>query len=180
MSNNITLSYKDLTNILNGNLYDEYPVSFDNIPTDGNPQDYIEDDGRQYRQCIFTDNKTGIVFGFNYTWNPNWEDDLKYSFSNVFSDNLIIIGETVTVKETPIEVIEPQKEKTPYEIYSDLSEVKDINDLLDTLPMSVFDKAKKIYNDKNQSIGEFKRKLLDICIEYKIEQSSLLSYIRQR
>jgi len=175
---NINLSLENLKNILNGNLYDDYPVSFDNIPEDGNPQDYIEDDGRQYRQCIFTDNKTGIEFGFNYTWNPNWEDDLKYSFSNVFSENLIIIGEekkVVVAKPVEIEVV---KEKTPYEIYTALPEVRDIKELLDVIPMSVFDKAKKIYNDKNQSIGEFKVKLINICIEYKIEQSSLLSYLR--
>jgi len=177
---NIQLTLEDLKNILNGNLYDKYPVSFDNIPENGNPQDFIEDDGRQYRMCIFKDNNTNIEYGFHYTWNPNWNDDLKYSFANVYErDTITIVTKIMTPQVTIIEdKPENNEPKKLWDIYQELEGVQNINDMMDILPMSVFNNGKEIFNDKNQSISEFKNNLIKICIEYKIEQSSFLRYLQ--
>lgn len=180
----LKLTYQDLKDILS-ERFERFNVTFDSIPYgDGeNPNDYMEDDGRQYRIAEFTDIETGKEYRFQYSWHSEWE--------TIFPEALMMEPEGVEwVKESiinpPKPVIEPEvvltaeqmADKNLWKRYQETEGKREFTTLKNAgLKKSDIEEICRFLKT-SFNIYQLRAKIIPICIEHKLEERSFWNYIQ--
>lgn len=180
----LKLTYKDLLDIMLEE-FDRFEVISNGIPfSEGDDiNDFIEDDGRQYRQCEFKDVETGETYYFNYCWNPH--------FSVTFPLDLFDTPENVEIIETsvinPPKIVEKEEKVLTQEQIDDKilweqylnTDVKTFSNLKDFGLKKkdiqfIFDFLKTKFN-----MYQLRGTIIPFCIKHKIEEKSFWNYIQK-
>lgn len=180
---NLALTYQDLYLITCGE-FDRFEVLYNAIPNDGDPNSYIEDDGRQMRFFEFKDCDTGMTYNFSYVWHGEYGYEFPLSMFN-FPDGVDLIEESVivikkAVEEKPAKIL-TQRELDDAKLWDEYSslEVKDFSEMRDQIPISAFDNAFALLKTKEFTLSDIRAVVLPICIKYRIDQKSTWAYIQK-
>jgi hypothetical protein len=185
----IQLTYKELQDITYDDL-EGFELLYNAIPNDGgNPNDYMEDDGRQFRICEFKDLSTGETYYFNYTWHHEWDHQFPDSLLSDPDEieGIEFVEKSVRVKEEALKP-EPVVVLTP-EQQADKDLVAKYNALKDSFVKMNSEKEKQIPKAKIKEINDYlKRKdctmigvralAYPLCIQHQVTEDSLWHYIQ--
>jgi hypothetical protein len=191
MTTKLQLTRQELEDLVSGRLDDRFEEIFDDIPMyhpdhimekGETHRNYMEDDGREYRWYICKDTVTDIEHCINYTYNPEWPNDVMD-----VPDSIEIVKESV---------ISPKKEPVPEPKPVLTPEQQADNELMDAYyavkpECRVFDAKEKIDVPKETiqdvldfmksekfSIFQLRAKLIPICIKYKLNDKSFWTWIQ--
>ena len=182
----LQLTYRDLENIIR-EYYDRFTVLHHGIPYGNgeNPNDYLEDDGRQYRTVDFKDNETGKEYYLQYVWHPEWDYD--------FPACLLISPKGVEFVE--VSVINPPKPKVEEEVVLTSEQIADTDiwkKYLDMPEKQQFTTLKAagltkadiddicIFLMSPFNIYRLRSRIIPICIEKGLEEKSFWNYIQKQ
>ncbi|MBM25070.1 MAG: hypothetical protein CL760_05205 [Chloroflexi bacterium] len=197
----LKLTFRELENIINGNLLtDRFEVLFNAIPNSDyfeeecNPNDYLEDDGRELRHAAFKDHLTGITHSFNYVYHPEYGSLDRYSMMDKPNDIEIV---SVSVLEEP----KPKKKETEPELspqqvrtksmFSTLNAMKDRGELVKfditktSIPKTTIKADVKFYKDMvggkiKASILDVRERLLPTVIDHKTEINTYWNFLQTK
>lgn len=187
------LTYEELEEIVQGNI-ERFDVVFDHIPLpepgekDYNINQYMEKDGRQYRQVHFTDTLTKKDYHMGYTYAPyGWEFPLNINFE---PNDVIFVDESVLEEKISIFEVKPKKrieysekgKKTTkmMRIYSRMGlEKKFCIETTDIPEERLIELKEKFQKMKDSAFCMWDLQLLIIptCIEYKVNDDALWAWI---
>ncbi len=187
------LTYEELEEIVQGNI-ERFEVTFDHIPLpepgekDYNINQYMEKDGRQYRQLHFTDTLTKKEYYMGYTYAPyGWDFPCNINFN---PNGVIFVDESV-LKEKPslfdiksktfVECDEKGKSaKKIMRIYSRMGLDKEFcietTDIPDERLMELKERFQKM-KDSPFDMWDLQLLIIPTCIEYKVKDDVLWSWI---
>lgn len=194
MTATLKLTKKDLDNFINNKLPKRFEEVFDDIPMyhpdhviekGETHRQYIEDDGRQYRWFIFKDTKTNIEYCLNYTYSPEWPNDIMDYPSDI---EIVDKAEESDLYEAPKPIIVPEKVLTPEEKadkelwakYEAVEDKKNVEDLDKPIPKKVIKEIKDFLKLGKFNLYQLREKIIPICIEYKVEQQSLWQHVQKK
>lgn len=177
----LELTYNELKDITYERLK-RFKVTSNCIP-EGNPNDYIEDDGRQYRVCEFKDKITGKEYSFQYIWHSEFDHYFPESFlsepDGIKFVKVSVINSPVEVKEQIPELAQEQiEDKVLCERYREIEVQPFINLKESKIPRSVIDDICEFLNTPPYSMIGIRKKIYPVCIDYKVEQKSFWRYIQ--
>jgi hypothetical protein len=179
---NLVITHSELSNLMNDDL-DGFDVLYNDIPKDGHSSQYIEDDGRQYRQFEFKRLLDGETFNFSYTWNPHFGFETSDIFDSLIKMNIEVIDDPVVVPEPipePVLTQEQQADKDLMQQYNDAeSNMVDINDDLEKIPNSVIKELINYLNTSKYNMYELRAKIFPVSIKYNIEHKSLWHFLQR-
>ncbi len=180
---NLQLTYDEVSQIISGRI-DRFKILFDDIPHEGSPNDYIEDDGRQLRSFEFKDLETGQVYEFGYVWHSDYPEQFPHSFLGPV-DNIDFVQTSVLFPPKPLEkptVVLSEVEKAAKILWKQYeeTEVKHIDKVKKNIPTSDMDEVVDFFKNSTYNFLELRKTLITFCIKYEIEQISLLRYLQKR
>lgn len=146
--------------------------------------DYM-DDSREYRWLIIKDLKTGEEYCINYTYNPDWPNDLL-----ALPDSIEVVKDEKesSLYEAPIVVAEPepvlsQEAQADKDLWNQYLAVKDECKVLEkkeklTVPKKVIDEIINFLKNEKFNMFQLRAKIIPVCIEYKLEEKSFWQWIQ--
>lgn len=194
MTSTLKLTKKDLDNFINNKLPERFEEIFDDIPM-YHPDHviqkgethrlYVEDDSREYRWFIFKDTQTGIEYCLNYTYNPEWPNDIMDYPSDI---EVVEKAEDSDVYEAPKPVVVPEKVLTPEEKadkelwakYEAVEGKQKVEELDKPVPKKVIKEIKDFLKLGSFNMYQLRGKIIPVCIEYKVEQQSLWEHVQKK
>lgn len=194
MTTTLKLTKKDLDNFINNKLPERFEEIFDDIPMyhpdhtiqkGETHRQYVEDDGREYRWFIFKDTKTDIEYCINYTYSPEWPNDLMDYPSSI---TIVEKTEDSDVYEAPKTVVVPEKVLTPEEKadkelwakYEAVESKKKFEDLENPIPKKVVKDITDFLKLGSFNMYQLRAKIIPVCIEYQVEQQSLWQHVQKK
>lgn len=146
---------------------------------------YYEDDGRKYCWYIFKDTLTGIEHCINYTWNPDWPNDLMDTPNSIQivdkdeDSDLYIKPEPIV---EPVVILSPEKQadKDLTDAYNAIkSQCREVipKEKLE-VPKERIKQLLDLLKTTNFTIIDVRAIAYPICIEYKLEQKSFWHWIQ--
>ena len=180
----LKLTYAELLKITYDDL-DGFTVLYNDIPKDGHSSDYIEDDGRQRRNCEFEKDK--VCYQFNYTWYPNHSHEFPLDLGNEPSGiefvDISVIDIPVVVEE-PIVILTDEQiaDKKLWDSYYEIESEVSVMDKhkAKTIPVGVIDDIIDFLDTYKFNLYELRANIIPTCIEYRIEHKSFWRYLQQR
>lgn len=194
----IELTYRELEKIASENLLPErFEVTYNDLtpslPGDGTkPSDFMEDDGRLFFVCNFTDKKTKTQYSFQYVHHPEYDHDFPCSLLHL--DEEIKIVEKSTIPKPKKKRVFPKvlkreklseqsrKNKQITRIYDKTTKSTfDINNT--TIPKKDLKKLIAFYKNRMEtpfSILDIRLLFLPLCIEHRTEINSLWRYVQSK
>lgn len=191
----LKLTSKELDNIINNRYDDErFEEIFNDIPMyhpdhviqkGERHTDYIEDDSREYRWLILKDLQTNTEYCINYTYNPDWPNDLLD-----LPDSIEIVEDEKesSIYKAPIVVVEPEPVLSPEaqadkDLWNKYLAVKDecrivIKKEKINVPSAVVKEIIRFLKEEKFNAYQLREKLIPVCIEYKLEQNSFWHWIQ--
>lgn len=190
----LKLTSKQVNDLINNRYDDErFEEVFNDIPM-YHPDHVIEkgerhtdymDDSREYRWLILKDLKTGEEHCINYTYNPDWPNDL---LSLPDSIEVVKDEKESSIYEEPIPVVEPEPVLSPEaeadkDLWNQYLAVKDECKVLDkkeklTVPKKVIDEILTFLKTEKFNLFQLRAKIIPVCIEYKLEEKSFWQWIQ--
>lgn len=192
MTNKIKLTEKELEQIMKGNV-DRFDTVFDDIPMyhpdhvrqpGETHRSYVEDDGREYRWFIFKDLQTNEEYYVNYTYNPDWDNDIMD-----YQDVEIVEKSVLNLLEEPKPVVAPEPVLTPEqkadkELWAKYqaieSETKPVEEKLKDIPKTTIKDITEFLKLGSFNMYQLRAKIIPVCIEYKVEQQSLWQHVQKK
>lgn len=182
---NLEFTYKELEKLTSDNL-EGFTVLYNAIPKEGNPNNYIEDDGRQLRFLEFKELNTNNYYSFSYVWHQTYETIFPSALLD-HSDNIVIVEKStlsknkITKNKTQDNDAKIHKSKNDlWEEYLKIeNEAKPFSELKNTVPVSAFDDAYALLKSEHFTVNDIRAAVLPICIRYKVEQKSTWAYIQK-
>lgn len=146
---------------------------------------YQEDDGRQYCWYIFKDTLTDIEYCINYTYHPEWPNDLIATpdsikiVENEEDSDLYIKPEPIV---EPVVILSPEKQadKDLTDAYNAIkSQCREVipKEKLE-VPKERIKQLLDLLKTTNFTIIDVRAIAYPICIEYKLEQKSFWRWIQ--
>lgn len=194
MTTTLKLTKKDLDNFINNKLPERFEEIFDDIPMyhpdhtiqkGETHRQYVEDDGREYRWFIFKDTKTDIEYCINYTYSPEWPNDLMDYPSSI---TIVEKTEDSDVYNPPKPVVVPEpvlspEEKADKELWKKYEAVegkKKFEDLENPIPKKVVKDITDFLKLGSFNMYQLRAKIIPVCIEYQVEQQSLWQHVQKK
>lgn len=195
MTATLKLTKKDLDNFINNKLPERFEEIFDDIPMyhpdhviqkGETHRQYVEDDQREYRWFIFKDTQTGIEYCLNYTYNPEWPNDIMDYPSDI---EIVEKAEDSDVYEAPKPVVVPDPVLTPeqkadkelWAKYQSIeSETKPVEEKLKEIPKTTIKDITEFLKLGSFNMYQLRAKIIPVCIEYKVEQQSLWQHVQKK
>lgn len=191
----IKMTEKELDKLINGRLdTDRFEETFNDIPMyhpdhviekGETHRSYIEDDGREYRWMIIVDKQTGNEHYINYTYNPEWPNDI------LSTPDFIEIVERdedsdFYVKPVPVVVAEhvlspeAQADKDLCEQYKLIEAECTILPRTGKIPVpkEKIDEVLAFLKTKEWGVFQLRAIILPICIDHKVEQNSFWHWLQ--
>lgn len=195
MTVTLKITHKELEGFVKNNLPERFEEVFDDIPMyhpDHEPvkgethRQYVEDDQREYRWFIFKDTKTDIEYCLNYTYNPEWPNDIMdYPKSQIEivekpeDSDLYEKPEPVIVPE-PILTREEKHDKDLWAKYQAVEGKKSMEEMDNPIPKKVIKEMTDFLKLGNFNMLQLRAKIIPVCIEYKVEQQSLWQHVQSK
>lgn len=190
MPDKIQLTEQELKDLVSGYLDDHFEEIFNDIPMyhedhviekGETHRDYIEDDGRERRWYIFKDLKTGKEHCINYTYNPEWPNDVDVpDFVEIVEESVINPKPEPVPEPEPVLSPEQQADKALmaryHAIVHECITVKPKERL--KVPKSTIDDILLFLKTPPYSIYDARAKIIPVCIEYKMEESSFWQWLQ--
>lgn len=190
----LKLTKKDLDNFINNKLPERFEEIFDDIPMyhpdhviqkGETHRQYVEDDFREYRWFIFKDKQTNIEYCLNYTYNPEWPNDIMDYPSDI---EIVEKAEDSDVYEAPKPVVVPEPVLTPeqkadkelWAKYEAVEGKKKVEDLEIPVPKKVIKEVKDFLKLGGFNMLQLREKIIPVCIEYKIDQQSFWQHVQKK
>jgi hypothetical protein len=193
----LKLTSKEVEKLVNGRLDTErFEEVFDDIPM-YHPDHvmekgethrlYIEDDGREYRLYIFKDTVTGVEHCINYTYNPEFPNDLMDT-----PDSIEIVSNDedsdIYVKPIPVVVPEPvlspeaQADKDLWAKYQAMKHECRAVEPKERLkvPKARIDEILNLLKTKNFNAIQLRAVVVPVCIEYKLDDLTFWRWIQSK
>lgn len=194
MTATLKLTKKDLDNFINNKLPERFEEIFDDIPMyhpdheiqkGETHRQYVEDDQREYRWFIFKDTQTGIEYCINYTYNPEWPNDILDYPSNIQivenpEDSSIYEAPKVVVASEPILTAEQKADKELWAKYEAVEGKKKFEEIEKQVPKKVIKEIKDFLKLGQFNMYQLREKIIPVCIEYKIEQQSFWRHVQKK
>lgn len=179
----LTLTNSELDDLMCDSLKG-FKVLNDDIPKDGHSSQYIERDGRQYRQFEFERLSDGKTFNFCYTWYTDISFEPTHIFDSLAEMNIEIVDDPVVEPEPkpePILTKEQQDDKDLMQAYDDAeSEMVDISEAENKIPKAVIKELTDYLNTGKFNMYELRAKIFPISMEYKITHKSLWTFLQKK
>lgn len=197
MTNSLKLTRKEIDNLINNRLdIDRFEEIFNDIPMyhpdhviekGETHRDYTEDDGREYRWYIFKDAVTGVEHCINYTWNPEWPNDLMDTPSSIQiveqdeESDLYVKPKQIVVQEsvlTPEEASDKELWARYQAIKHECREVQPKERL--KVPKARIDEILNFLKTKKFNMYQLRAVVIPVCIEYKLEDVTFWRWIQSK
>lgn len=191
----LKLTHKEVEKLINNRLNTErFEEVFNDIPMyhpdhvmqkGETHRSYVEDDQREYRWYIFKDTVTGVEHCINYTYHPEFPNDLMDTPDSI---EIVSNDEDSDIYVKPVPVVVPEKKLSP-EAQAD----KDLCDSYKVIeaecvilprtgkipvPKEKIDEVLSFLKTKEWGIFQLRAIILPICIEYKVEQNSFWHWLQ--
>lgn len=190
MTEVLKLTYKEMVKIISGDLDDRFEILYNRIPYDStdptdDPNNYIEDDGRQLRYFEFKDKTTNIEYGFSYVWHAYHGFDMPFSMMSGLPDGIEWVKESVLFP--PVQVVPVVEPKTAEQI-ADEAIWAPYKELVDSglakpfvkgmVPENIVKDLRKWIKTNKFNLYELRAKVIPVCVTYEVEQKSFWQYIQ--
>lgn len=197
MTATLKLTHKEVEKLINNRLDTErFEEVFNDIPM-YHPDHvmekgethrlYIEDDGREYRIYIFKDTVTGVEHCINYTYNPEFPNDLMDTPDSI---EIVSNDEDSDIYVKPVPVVEPQKVLTPEaqadkELWAKYQAMKHECRAVEPkerlkVPKARIDEILNLLKTKNFNAYQLRAVVVPVCIEYKLEDLTFWRWIQSK
>lgn len=190
----LKLTMKQLEKFVNNQLPERFEEIFDDIPMyhpdhviqkGETHRQYVEDDGREYRWFIFKDTKTDKEYYLNYTYSPEWPNDI---FDAPDEIEVVEKEEDSDIYEAPKPVVVPEPVLTPeqkadkelWAKYEAVEGKKKFEDLEKPIPKKVIKEVTDFLKLGNFNMLQLRAKVIPVCIEYQVEQQSFWEHVQQK
>lgn len=190
----LKLTSKQVNELINNRYDDErFEEIFNDIPM-YHPDHVIQkgerhtdymDDSREYRWLVLKDLQTGTEYCINYTYNPDWPNDLLD-----LPDSIEVVEDEKesSIYEAPIPVVEPEPVLSPEaqadkDLWNKYLAVKDecrivIKKEKINVPSAVIKEIIRFLKEEKFNAYQLREKIIPVCIEYKLEQNSFWHWIQ--
>jgi hypothetical protein len=197
MSATLKLTHKEVEKLINNRLNTErFEEVFNDIPMyhpdhviekGETHYQYQEDDGRQYRWYIFKDTVTGVEHCINYTYHPEWPNDLMDTPDSI---EIVANDEDSDIYVKPVPVVEPEKVLTPeaqadknlwakYQAMKHECRNVEPKERL-KVPKARIDEILNLLKTKNFNAYQLRAVVVPVCIEYKLEDLTFWRWIQSK
>lgn len=187
LKDKLPLTRLEVFKLINGRLDDKgyFEEVFNDIPMYHSDyvidkgethRDYMEDDGREYRWYIFKDSITGLEHCINYTFNPDFENDIMDT-----PDTIQIVEESVLFKAPepqpePEPILSPQEQNdkdlmAKYRAVEHECKVFDHDENIE-VPKKEIDDILRFMKTGKFNIFDLRAKIVPVCVEYKLNMDS--------
>jgi hypothetical protein len=186
----LQLTKKELQLLVCGDLDDRFEEIFNDIPfyhedyvrTKGEThRSYIEDDGREYRWYIFKDTQTGIEYTINYTFNPEWDNDISDLPKGIeIVDKSVLFPEVPVVIPAPVLTPEQQANADMWAQYRAIKSECKVVEKKEKLkvPSAKIKEILAFLKTSKFSLMDLQNMVIPVCIEYKLEEKSFWTWIQ--
>jgi hypothetical protein len=193
MQNKLQFTKQEFNQFINrpDQFDDFFEIVFDDIPYNlpdyvrvkgETHRDYVEDDGREYRVLIFKD-KENNEYELNYTWNPDWDND----YFNI-PDFVEIVETSIMFPHKPVVKVEPElthEQKLDKELWSRYIDIENSCRIVIPkeklkIPKSIIDDIKLFLKTEKFNMYQLRGKIIPVCIEYKLEQTSFWNWLQSK
>jgi hypothetical protein len=190
MADTLKLTYRELEEIISGDLEERFEVLFNKIPYDSNdpnddPSNYLEDDGRQLRYFEFKDKTTGEEYSFSYVWHGEDGFEMPYAMLGGLPKGIEIVKESVLYPPKPVvPVVVPKTPEqladeavwAPYQALVDAGETRQYAKGM--VPEKRIRELRTWLKTEKFNMYGLRAKFIPVCIEYKVEQKSFWQYVQ--
>jgi hypothetical protein len=193
----LKLTSKEVEKLVNGRLDNErFEEVFDDIPMyhpdhvmekGETHRSYIEDDQREYRWYIFKDTVTGVEHCINYTYHPEWPNDLMDTPDSI---EIVANEEESDIYVKPVPVVEPEKVLTPEaqadkDLWAKYQAMKHECRQVEPkerlkVPKARIDEILNLMKTKTYNIYQLRAVIVPVCIEYKLEDVTFWRWIQSK
>jgi hypothetical protein len=186
----LQLTKKELQRLVSGDLDERFEEIFNDIPfyhedyvrTKGEThRSYIEDDGREYRWYIFKDTQTGIEYTINYTFNPEWDNDISDLPKGIeIVDKSVLFPEVPVVIPAPVLTPEQQANADMWAQYRAIKSECKVVEKKEKLkvPSAKIKEILAFLKTSKFSLMDLQNMVIPVCIEYKLEEKSFWTWIQ--
>lgn len=193
----LKLTSKEVEKLVNGRLDTErFEEIFDDIPMyhpdhvmqkGERHSDYMEDDHREYRWYIFKDTVTGVEHCINYTYHPEWPNDVMETPDSI---EIVETPEESDIYVKPIPVIVPEKVLTPEaqaskELWDEYKAMKHECRVVEPkerlkVPKDRIDAILNLMKTKSYNMYQLHAVIVPVCIEYKLDDLTFWRWIQSK
>lgn len=148
---------------------------------------YIEDDQREYRWYIFKDTVTGVEHCINYTYHPEWPNDLMDTPDSI---EIVANDEDSDIYVKPVPVVKPEKVLTPEaqadkDLWAKYQAMKHECRHVEPkerlkVPKARIDEILNLMKTKTYNIYQLRAVIVPVCIEYKLEDVTFWRWIQSK
>ncbi len=197
MTATLKMTFKEVEDLINDRLDTErFEEVFDDIPMyhpdhvmekGERHTDYIEDDGREYRLYIFKDTVTGVEHCINYTYNPEWPNDV---FDTPESIQIVEKDEDSDLYVKPEPVVVPEEILTPEakadkDLWAKYQAIKHECRQVEPkerlkVPKARIDEILNLLKTKSFNMYQLRAAVIPVCIEYKLEDVTFWRWIQSK
>jgi hypothetical protein len=193
----LKLTSKEVEKLINNRLNTErFEEVFNDIPMyhpdhvmqkGETHRSYIEDDQREYRWYIFKDTVTGVEHCINYTYHPEWPNDLMDTPDSI---EIVANDEDSDIYIKPVPVVEPEKILTPEaqadkDLWAKYQAMKHECRNVEPkerlkVPKARIDEILNLMKTKTYNIYQLRAVIVPVCIEYKLEDVTFWRWIQSK
>lgn len=193
----LKLTSKEVEKLINNRLHTErFEEVFNDIPMyhpdhviekGETHRDYCEDDGREYRLYIFKDTVTGVEHCINYTYNPEFPNDLMDTPDSI---EIVENDEDSDIYVKPVPVVEPEKVLTPEaqadkDLWAKYQAMKHECRNVEPkerlkVPKARIDEILNLLKTKKFNAFQLRAVVVPVCIEYKLEDVTFWRWIQSK
>lgn len=197
MTDTLKMTFKEVEKLVNNKLdTDRFEEVFNDIPMyhpdhviqkGETHRSYIEDDHREYRWYIFKDNVSGIEHCINYTYNPEWPNDV---FDTPDSIEIVDNEEDSDLYVKPVPVVEPeevlsaeaQADKELWAVYQAMKAHCRVVEPKERQPAPTarINAIISLMKTKSWNMYQLRAIIIPVCIEYKLEDVSFWRWIQAK
>lgn len=187
MTKVLQLTYEELMLITRDNLSDRFEILENDIPKEGHSSQYVEDDGRQYRQFEFKDTQTGETYSFSYVYHRDHQTEFPWSFLGNPPDNIKFVKDSIlfpkpvpVVKEKVLSVKEQEIKKLKEELDAiPAQELRPMSPaVVEEITEEVLNNILKFLKSEKFNLLDLRAKLYPICIKHKISHQALWTWLQ--
>jgi len=193
----IKMTAKELYQLINGRLdTDRFEETFNDIPMyhpdhviekGETHRSYIEDDGREYRWLILQDKLTNVEHYINYTYNPEWPNDILSTpdFIEIVEkeeDSDFYVEPVPVVVAEPVLSPEAQSDKDLWARYQAMKhECRNVEPKERLkVPKARIDEILTLLKSKNFNAYQLRGVVIPVCIEYKLDDETFWRWIQSK
>jgi hypothetical protein len=186
----LQLTKKELHRLVSGDLDERFEEIFNDIPfyhedyvrSKGEThRSYVEDDGREFRWYTFKDTQTGVEYTINYTYHPEWDNDITDLPKGIeIVEKSVLFPEVPVVIPAPVLTPEQQANADMWAQYRAIKSECKVVEKKEKLkvPSAKIKEILAFLKTSKFSLMDLQNMVIPVCIEYKLEEKSFWTWIQ--